>query len=116
MRISIKEKPLTEEQRGWARRYAAATAAREGKLKITPEEKERWAPFLHDIWNAIGPDAEPLISKGRSRKAEIIEMCLDANRPTSFSDMTPEEEGVLCGLWIKPDRETLRWLREELNY
>lgn len=34
----------------------------------------------------------------------------------SFSDITPEEEGVLTGLWCNRDRATMKWLRATLNY
>jgi hypothetical protein len=91
-------------------------AACDGKLKLTDEEKVRWGQFLHQCWGAIAPDAEQVVSRGRGRVAEIIEMTLDANRMTTFTKMTPEEEGVLCGLWIKKDRVTMKWLRQQLNY
>lgn len=99
------------------RRQQAFHAAHEGKLKLTEEEKERWTPMLHQTWNAIGYDAEELLPKGdRARRACIIEFCLDANRMQTFSDITPEEEGVLCGLWVKNDPKTMKWLRATLNY
>jgi hypothetical protein len=97
-------------------RQFAFDAACSGKVKLTEEEKKRWAPMLHQTWGAIAPDAEAAVPQGRGRVACIIECCLDANRMQMFSDITPEEEGVLCGLWIKNDRSTLRWLREQLNY
>jgi len=99
-----------------ARRALAFKAATDGQLKLTEEEKARWEPFLHHTWQAIGPDAEQFVSKGRGRIAGIIELCLDANRMTTFSNITPEEEGVLCGLWVKKDRKTMQWLRKTLNY
>lgn len=98
------------------RRQEAFRAASSGKLKLTDEERARWTPFLHSTFQAIGPDVWPMLSNGRGRIAEIIEMTLDANRMQMFSDITPEEEGVLCGLWIKKDRATMKWLRKELNY
>lgn len=113
---SVQQKEKIKMVRITDRRQAAARAAREGKLKLTEEEKTRWEPFLHQTFQAIGPDVMPMLSNGRGRKAEIIEVTLDANRMQMFSDITPEEEGVLCGLWIKPDRATLKWLRKVLNY
>ena len=97
-------------------RQRALRGALDGKLKLTEEEKARWAPMLHQTWQSIAPDAEEVVSKGRGRVGEIIEMCLDANRMQSFSEITPEEEGVLCGLWVKKDKATMAWLRSELNY
>ncbi len=98
------------------KRQEAFAAASAGKLKITEEEKTRWASFLGQAWGAIAYDAEELLPKRKGRIACIIELCLDANRMTSFTAMTPEEEGVLCGLWIGNDPKTMKWLREKLNY
>lgn len=99
------------------KRQEAFAAATSGKVKITEEEKKRWAPMLWQTWGAIAPDAEGMLSRGaRARQAEIIELCLDANRMTMFSDITPEEEGVLCGLWVSNDKPTMTWLRKTLNY
>ena len=97
-------------------RQTAFQAACNGKLKITEEEKVRWAGFLHTTWSAIAPDADAMVSNGRGRVGEIIELCLDANRLQMFSNITPEEEGVLCGLWIKKDPTTMKWLRANLNF
>jgi hypothetical protein len=97
-------------------RVKAFRAASLGKMKLTDEEKARWTPMLHQTWQAIAPDAAHMVSEGRGRIAEIIELCLDANRMQSFSDITPEEEGVLCGLWIGRDPRTMEWLRNTLNY
>jgi hypothetical protein len=88
----------------------------DGRWRLTDEEKARWAPFLHMVWRSIGPDAEPLLPKGRNRQACLIEMCIDANRPTQFSDITREEEKVLGRLWARYDRATMQWLRATLNY
>lgn len=99
-------------------RMVAFNAASSGQLKITEEEKARWAPMLHQCASYILDDVgeEFLPKRGRKRIDCIIEVTLDANRMTSMTTMTPEEEGVLCGLWVSNDRATLSWLRKELNY
>jgi hypothetical protein len=33
------------------------------KHKLTIEEKERWAPFLHDTFQAIAPDVLPILEE-----------------------------------------------------
>lgn len=89
------------------------------KFKLTEEEKARWAPFLHDTFSAIAPDVLPILDEQfgkRGRRSGIIEMTLDANRMQMYSDITREEEKVLTTLWVDNDRNTMRWLREELNY
>jgi hypothetical protein len=101
------------EMKGRVRSFRAASL---GKVKLTEEEKARWTPFLRETFQAIAPDVLPMISDGRGRIAEIIEVTLDANRMQMFSDITPEEEGVLCGLWINRDRATMEWLRNTMNY
>lgn len=84
-------------------------------IKLTPEEKERWARILSLTYQGIAPDVEPLLEgEGvRKRQAIIIELTLDAHRPLDYG-MTIDEYDVLCLAADHPD--TKRWLRLILNY
>ena len=82
--------------------------------KLTPEQKARFAPMLHATWQAIGPDASPALSRGRSRQAELIEITCDANHPETYGGMSHTEYQELCSAYRH--RDTQRWLREVLNY
>ena len=82
-------------------------------LPLTIEEKARWEPMLHKTWSDIAPDAEPFLSK-RGRKAEIVELVVDANRVQMFGGMTDEEYAFLSAIYSKPT--TQRWLKSVLNY
>lgn len=81
--------------------------------KLTDEQKQRLAPLLRATWQGIGPDAEPMLSRGRSRQAELIEMVCDANRPEQYG-MSHDDYTLLCSAYAH--RDTKRWLRQVLNY
>ena len=83
-------------------------------IKLTDEQKARFAPMLRATWQAIGPDAEDVISKGRGRVAGIVELVCDANMPEMYGGMSKEEYRTLSDAYFHKD--TQKWLREVLNY
>lgn len=83
-------------------------------VKLTDEEKARFEPMLQATWEAIGPDAEPGLSKGRARQGELIEIVCDANRPEMYGGMSHADYQTLCAAYRS--RDTQRWLRQVLNY
>ena len=82
--------------------------------KLTDEQKAKFGPMLQNTWQAIGPDAEPLLSRGRGRQGELIEMTIDANRPEMYGGMSSEDYKILSASWR--DCDTMKWLRKVLNY
>ena len=84
-------------------------------VKLTPEEKARWASILDQTYQSIGHDVEPMLEGKRTgeRSRIIIEITVDAHRPLDYG-MTIDEYDVLCDAFDHPD--TKRWLRSVLNY
>lgn len=82
--------------------------------KLTNEQKERFAPLLHATWQGIAPDCEAMLSKGRSRVGEIVEITCDADHPVTNGGMTPEDYKALLEAYRH--RDTKKWLRQILNY
>jgi hypothetical protein len=89
-------------------------------LKITNEEKDRWAAFLRQTWQAIESVMQE--SKQKLTIEIIVECVLDANRMQMYSNITPEEEKVLCeayyahGMFKRSPPGFKKWVREILNY
>lgn len=82
--------------------------------KLTDEQKARFAPILKDVWQGIAPDCEAMLSEGRGRVGEIIEITCDADRPVTNGGMTPEDYKALQEAYHH--RDTKKWLRTVLNY
>lgn len=97
---------------------------KKNSLTITLEEKERWESFLHSTWYAIGSDVKFAFKQSGDKLTRdcIIEMTLDANRLLMYSDITKEEERVLCeaaygyGRFNRVPPGFKKWLKETLNY
>lgn len=96
----------------WEERKAHREALK--KLPLTKEEKARWAPMLHETWNAIAYDAMEASQGMKLTKGLITEYVCDANRVQTFGGMTDEEYAFLCVVWSRPSGK--RWLYSELNY
>lgn len=78
--------------------------------KLTDEQKARFKPMLKQTWEAIADD----LMGQRFKRAEIVELTCDANRPQMFGGMSGEEYDTLCRAYDHPD--TQKWLRSILNY
>ena len=86
--------------------------------RLTDEEKKRIAPFLRETWNYIAPDAGPIIDEApeRERHLCLIEFVMDADRMTMFTKITKEDKALVTDRWVHNHRDTMKWLRAELNY
>lgn len=82
-------------------------------IKLTDEQKARFAPMLQQTWGAIAPDCN-FISNGRGRVGEIIEMVCDANLPEMYGGMSKQDYKILGEAYHH--RDTQKWLRQILNY
>lgn len=85
-------------------------------MKLTEEQKQRFAPMLRRTWEAIAPDAEHLLlgEDKEDRVLQIMELVCDANRPEAHGGMSRADYDTLCAVY--PLNETQRWLRHVLNY
>lgn len=77
-------------------------------MKLTDEQKTRFAPMLRRTYEAIADDANC------SDVDEIIEVICDANRPEMYGGMSRDEYKELCKAYR--DDDTQRWLKKVLNY
>lgn len=89
------------------------------KVKITAEEKARWAPIIRRSWDYVAHDALESMG-GTCRRSHVVEFACDADRPRGFGGgdgetwMTVEEYRVLCSWYGTPSFK--KWTREVFPY
>jgi hypothetical protein len=97
----------------WAQRRAKRAALE--KLKLTEEEKQRWARMMVETWQAIAPDALQACRDCGQRVTTgiVVEYVCDANRMAMFAGMWPEEEEFFSVVWSRPAGK--RWIYSVLR-
>lgn len=89
------------------------------KIAFTPEQLKVLSGIFHAVWDYIAYDALQMTQEmdGRSymKKDEVIEMCLDADRPTDFAK-TAEEKALYKQWNALPYKEQQKLARKMFTY
>jgi hypothetical protein len=87
--------------------------------KFTQQELDTLSGIFHRVWDYIGSDCLQMTQEmdGRDymKKDEVIEVCLDADRPAEQAK-TPEEKELLKRFDALPYEESLKLARKMFKY